>query len=244
MVHSTGNSFLLWVFLRKSPVSRQRGEMKPNLDRPPPQAHLSCMVAAVEAQSNKQLHRNPNSRLTPADQAQIRTRYLVRGEAPKEIADALSLPVGPIQDLVHRRGWTKIRAGRWAAKSAETEAIMTADVDRVMTEAAFTTEELLTGSGELARKSLSQQDCKGLSMVSTAMRNFAEIAYKLRGRDQNEGQRASNVNFFVLGAAPQRAEASQSEMKRAEPVAPAAIETSVSAIETVALSQQALPATQ
>lgn len=149
---------------------------------------------------------HPRAQLTPADQAVVRTRYLVRGERPIDIAKACNLPVGPIRDLVARRGWTTLRAGQWAKKEAETVAAMNADVERVMHEAAFTSEELLTGSGELARNVLQSKDCKGLSMVSTAMRNFAEVASRLRGRDANSNGNTTNVNLFMLSSAPTRAE--------------------------------------
>ena len=84
-------------------------------------------------------------------------------------------------------------------------------------------------------------------MASTAARNLVEIGRTARGLDQNEGNRTSNVNFFVLGAVPQRAEAAQSDMKRAEPVQAEpqrAIETPVTAIETAPASQQPVVALQ
>jgi len=178
-------------------------------------------VDAALAQTKKPAnnYRSATARLTPADEAKVRTCYLVRGQSPKEIADALGLPIKPIHNLVSRRKWTKLRAGRWAEKSAEVEAAMVADAERVLHEAAFTSEELLTGSGELAREILANRDAKGLSMVSTAMRNFTEVANKLRGRDiQGQGGSSVNVSMFVLNTPPQREQREEKQAGKIPPV--------------------------
>lgn len=168
------------------------------------------MVAANEPQKpkgkpgpKKGLSRH-SKQINPAQEAIVRTRYLVHGDCPAAISKDYKIPLGPIHNLVSRRGWASMRAELWAKRTAETEAAMKSDVDRVMQTIAFDAEELSSASADMARTAVKSKDAKALSMTSSAMRNFVDIARRTRGLDQQQaGLIGGNVNFFVLQGIPQ-----------------------------------------
>jgi hypothetical protein len=204
---------------------RITGNSSAQLDIPPPQAHFSLMVAATDQpqlkpRKNAQGHskRGTYWQITPSIEAQARTMYLVRDMPPAAIASALEIKVEAVYFLANHRGWAKMRRQTWGKADAEVQTRMANDVSRVMSGIALESEELTVGSLQLARESIAAKDAKGLSMSSTAIRNLVEVSRRIRGLDVQQAQGSGgSVNFFVLGALPQRAEASQGDMKRVEP---------------------------
>jgi hypothetical protein len=189
----------------------------PEFDFFPRKVHVRTMVFPL---ANPPLPASPKGKINPRNtfprridaqaQAQIRTMYLVRGMTPKEIGVELGIPTDPIQSLVNRKNWTKLRSGRWAAQSKEVESLMQEEVKRTLQEAAFTSEELMIGAGELARKVLNDNDnknqCRDLSSSAQAMRTFLEISKSCRGIGENTTSQAVDISFFVLPAAPKKEE--------------------------------------
>jgi hypothetical protein len=147
---------------------------------------------------------------SPHVQAQIRTMYLVRGMQPREIAAELGIPSVVVQSITRRNGWVKIRSDRWETASKQVEVLMEQEVKRTLKEAAFTSEELMIGAGELARKVLQDNDnknqCRDLSSSAQAMRTFLEISKSCRGIGENTASQAVDISFFVLPAAPKKEE--------------------------------------
>jgi hypothetical protein len=128
--------------------------------------------------------------LTPADEARVRTCYLVRGLSPKDCEAETGVSAKVIYSLAHNRGWAAARRAAWGEADKASEAALSRDVNRVMQTIAADSEEITVGALQMARDALTDKDAKSLSMSSTAIRNLVEVARRIRALDQEQTQRA------------------------------------------------------
>lgn len=163
------------------------------------------MIATVESPAVKLKQRKwnygPAGTLTPDQKIQARTLYLVGNQGPKQIAASLGVPSKPVEQLISRAGWSKIRNANWQKSEAEVVAKVEDDIAQVTQRIAVESEELTLGSLKVLRDSVARGCAKDMQMASGAARNLVDIFRKCRGMDNkvetNQGS-STNVNMFVF----------------------------------------------
>jgi hypothetical protein len=139
--------------------------------------------------------------------------YVVGCQGPGVIADALGLTPRQVGALAHRRGWTQLREKRRekaiakADRQIEADQANEVDTQRIQDATAILAEDLTIRTLETCSERLDEKNDKGVSMLSTAARNFHEITRKARNLDRRESTETGGMtlNLFVARS-NQRAE--------------------------------------
>ncbi len=157
------------------------------------------MVSEAEAPATKQPRNNPHA-LSLAIRLQVRSMYVQNGHAPSTIANALSLDLRKVTNLIYREGWTDDR-GAVVRKAEKVSVARTqAAVNEVVEAVAQRTEELSVRTLDLCDEVLTKKDAKSLQMASGAAMNFVKMARLCRELDKPAEQSGSDrhVNIFVM----------------------------------------------
>lgn len=128
--------------------------------------------------------------------------YVVDGYGPTEIAVRLNGKVTPRQvtQIAYAEGWADLRNAHQRDEDSQAKSEALARAQRHHEAVAAKTEALTFGVLDRCDERLKEGDDKGLSMVSTALRNIHEVSRKARGLDRpgvSEGAAGMTLNVFL-----------------------------------------------